>query len=85
MPPRPAEARRHGRHGRREPKTGSRRTTGYIENKRSKKRTVIEKVKGVYLLKLWVKKEEQQGVNSISSVRGFVNSNSVFARLGQMI
>jgi hypothetical protein len=57
----------------------------YIENKKSKKRTVIEKVKGVYVLKLWVKREEQQEVNSISSVRGFVNSNSVFARLGQMI
>jgi hypothetical protein len=54
----------------------------YIENKKSKKRTVIEKVKGVYVLKLWVKKNEQQEVNN---VRGVANSNSVFARLGQMI
>ena len=48
----------------------------------SKKRVKIEKVKGVYLLKLWVKKNESQGVNSVS---GFANSNSSFARLGQLI
>jgi hypothetical protein len=54
----------------------------YIENKKSKKRTVIEKVKGVYMLKLWVKKEEQQKVSCVNQV---ANSNSVFARLGQMI
>ena len=53
----------------------------YIENKKSKKRTTIEKVKGVYMLKLWVKKEEQQKVSCVNQV---ANSNSVFARLGQM-
>ena len=54
----------------------------YIEKKKSTKRTVIEKVKGVYVLRLWVKEKEQQEVNS---VRGVANSNSFFARLGQMI
>jgi hypothetical protein len=54
----------------------------YIENKVSKKRVKIDKVKGVYLLKLWVKKEEPQGVNSVS---GLANSSSSFARLGQLI
>ena len=54
----------------------------YIENKVSKKRVNIEKVKGVYLLKLWVKKNEQQEVNSVSR---FVSSNPSVARLGQLI
>jgi hypothetical protein len=54
----------------------------YIENKMSKKRVKIEKVKGVYLLNLWVKKVEMQEVNSVSE---FANSNSSFARLGQLI
>jgi hypothetical protein len=34
------------------------------------------------MLKLWVKKEEQQRVSCVNQV---ANSNSVFARLGQMI
>ncbi len=57
----------------------------YIESKTSKKRTKINNVKGVDLLKWWVKQEEQQGVYSVSGVRGFANSSSVFARLGQLI
>jgi hypothetical protein len=54
----------------------------YIENKTSKQRVKIEKVKGVYLLNMWVKKNESQGVNSVSE---FANSSSSFARLGQLI
>ena len=54
----------------------------YIENKVSKKRVNIDKVKGVYMLKLWVKRQESLGVNSVN---GFANSNSSFARLGQLI
>ena len=54
----------------------------YIEKNVSKKRTKIDKVKGVYLLRLWVKKEEQKDVNSVSEL---ANSSSVFARLGQLI
>ena len=54
----------------------------YIENNTSKKRTKIDKVKGVYLLKLWVKKEEPKGVNSVSE---FANCNSSFARPFQLI
>ena len=54
----------------------------YIENKTSKKIVKIEKVQGGYLLNLWVKKVEMQEVNSLSE---FANSNSSFARLGQLI
>ncbi len=54
----------------------------YTENKKPKKKIIIEKVKGVYVLKVWVKEKDQQEVNS---VRGVANSNSFFARLGQMI
>jgi hypothetical protein len=54
----------------------------YIENKTSKKRVKIEKVKGVYLLNLWVKKA---GIQEVNSVNEFANSNSSFARLGQLI
>jgi hypothetical protein len=54
----------------------------YIENKTSKKRVKIEKVKGVYLLNLWVKKSEVREVNSVSEL---ANSNSSFAMLGQLI
>jgi hypothetical protein len=56
----------------------------YIESKRTGKKTKIDKVKGVYLLRLWVNKERQ--MNSIGEdVKQYANSNSVFARLGQMI
>mgnify|MGYP000211335328 CR=1 FL=1 len=56
----------------------------YIESKRTGKKTKIDKVKGVYLLRLWVSKERQ--VNSVGEdVKQYANSNSVFARLGQMI
>ena len=54
----------------------------YIENKASKKRVKIDKVKGVYMLKLWVKRQESLGVNRVN---GFANSSSSFARLGQLI
>ncbi len=54
----------------------------YVENKVSKKKTKIDKVRGVYVLRLWVKKQEQQNVNSVGE---FANSSSAFARLGQLI
>jgi hypothetical protein len=54
----------------------------YIENKKSLRRIKIDKVKGVYLLRIFVKKEDSQNVSSVSN---FVNSTSSFARLGQLI
>ncbi len=56
----------------------------YIESKKTCKNTKIDKVKGVYLLRLWANKERQ--INSIGEgVNKYANSSSVFARLGQLI
>ena len=59
----------------------------YIESKNTGKRTKFYKVKGVYLLRLWLKKaDDEKEVNSIGNgINRFANSNSVFTRLGQLI
>ena len=56
----------------------------YIESKKTGKKTKIDKVKRVYLLRLRVNKERQ--VNGIGEgVNKYANSSSVLNRLGQMI